>query len=132
VADFYQKHGMTVEPETVKLVVAQNLHAIIVHEFVGELSGTVTNIEQLIRRFEGSPQVMTFADFFGAIKGAKLQLPPVREPDIPIDGGNSDQERILRLLYNVGFIGFYLNGKSAVVSAQPATELALMDGWPVF
>ena len=113
VADFYQKHGMIVEPDTIKLVAAQNLHAIIEHEFIGELSGTVINIEGLIRRFEGSSQVMGFSEFFDNIRGEKLQLPQVREPEIPIDGGNSDHERILRLLYNVGFLGFYLNGKSS-------------------
>mgnify|MGYP001573441721 FL=1 len=55
--------------------------------------------------------MMSFEDFFARLNGVKLARAQSSEAD-RYGNGLSDQEHILRLLYNIGFVGFYLKSKS--------------------
>ncbi len=114
VAEHYKKRNLEFTQQTVKLIVSRSLHSIIDFEFIKEFSGSIENIAGVIGRFHGCPQVMSFDQFFKALEGIRPALPIPVDGDVAPPSSDSDQDRILRLLYGIGFVGFYLNGKSAV------------------
>ncbi|MGT2436819.1 P-loop ATPase, Sll1717 family [Bradyrhizobium betae] len=106
-AEYYRSKDLEFDVETVKLIVSRNLDPIIKLEFIKEFSGSIENLEEVVRKFSGLAQVMTFAEFYKVIESVLISR-SISESKESLDHKDS----AMRMLYNIGFLGFYLSGKS--------------------
>jgi energy-coupling factor transporter ATP-binding protein EcfA2 len=123
----YFKGNTPITANDVKAIVKEQAKALVSSEFIDEFKSTIVNIHDIIEEFRGGPQCYEFETF-----QEKLRSIPFEFYLNPHDERQGTTGRKLRLLYELGFIGFRLSDPQIAIHARPRNVFSFSEGMVIF
>lgn len=119
--DMLTKVGQKMTSDIIKEIVSRTTYDIIYSEFVREYEANITNIQDVIRAFEGAPLVMTYDETHEKVKNVSLA----------VNGGAtriSDNATIIDTLFALGFLGLIVSDRLKRQNLRGSEYFSFADG----